>query len=222
MIVTANIRRPLVDGLLASNLPTVLVGHRRADRSASYVDVDHVAAADAITTHLVRSAGAGSATSGVRAGRGGRGSLAGYRRAMVRVGARPTGWSSTATSTPSSGRAATALLDVGVDAIFCANDATAEGALHTIRAGGLRVPADVALAGFDDLEFAAQLDPPLTTVRQEVGEQGAAGGRDAVPAAPGPRGRAAAGDPPHRAGHPAVDRGRCGRRLSEWDPAMCG
>ena len=55
----------------------------------------------------------------------------------------------------------------------CANDATAVGALETIRARGLAVPEDVALAGFDDLEFAAHLDPPLTTVRQGVREQGA-------------------------------------------------
>ncbi len=55
VIVTAyNLEDPLVDGLLASSLPTVLVGHRRADRKASYVDVDHIGAADAVTSHLVR------------------------------------------------------------------------------------------------------------------------------------------------------------------------
>jgi DNA-binding LacI/PurR family transcriptional regulator len=68
--------------------------------------------------------------------------------------------------------AASELLERGVDAIFCANDATAEGALQSIDARGLRVPDDVALAGFDDLEFAARLRPPLTTVRQYVPQQG--------------------------------------------------
>ena len=50
------------------------------------------------------------------------------------------------------------------------------GALETIRARGLRVPDDVALAGFDDLDFAAHLDPPLTTVRQGVARAGRRGG----------------------------------------------
>ena len=65
------------------------------------------------------------------------------------------------------------LLERGVDAIFCGNDATAEGALESIRAGGLSVPGDVALAGFDDVGFAAELDPPLATIRQGEQEQGA-------------------------------------------------
>jgi LacI family repressor for deo operon, udp, cdd, tsx, nupC, and nupG len=42
-----------------------------------------------------------------------------------------------------------------------------------IRASGRRVPDDVALAGFDDLGLAASLDPPLTTVRQDVRQLGA-------------------------------------------------
>jgi DNA-binding LacI/PurR family transcriptional regulator len=68
---------------------------------------------------------------------------------------------------------AATLLDAGADAIFCANDAMAAGALETIHARDLRVPEDVALAGFDDLDFSALLDPPLTTVRQGIREQGA-------------------------------------------------
>jgi DNA-binding LacI/PurR family transcriptional regulator len=50
-------------------------------------------------------------------------------------------------------------------AIFATNDLLAIGALRSIRDRGLRVPADVSLVGCDDAEFAAYLDPPLTTVR---------------------------------------------------------
>ena len=64
------------------------------------------------------------------------------------------------------------LVERGADAIFCANDASAAGALEWITGRGRSVPEDVALAGFDDLPFAAELDPPLTTVRQGVLQQG--------------------------------------------------
>ena len=57
-------------------------------------------------------------------------------------------------------------------AVFCYNDMTALGALSAIRARGLNVPVDISLAGFDDLFFAAYLDPPLTTVRQPMRAMG--------------------------------------------------
>jgi DNA-binding LacI/PurR family transcriptional regulator len=176
VVVTANsLDDPLVDGLLASELPTVLVGHRKADRTASYVDVDGVHAADAMTTHLIS---IGRSRIGYITGMprnvAAADRLAGYRQAMKRAGLSVADTIVEGDfNTPSGVTGAATLLDRGVDAIFCANDAMALGALETIRARGLRVPEDVALAGFDDLEFAARLDPPLTTVRQGVREQGA-------------------------------------------------
>jgi DNA-binding LacI/PurR family transcriptional regulator len=50
-------------------------------------------------------------------------------------------------------------------AIMCGNDLIALGVLKTARDRGLRVPDDLAVTGFDDFEFAAAIDPPLTTVR---------------------------------------------------------
>ncbi|RMF03994.1 MAG: LacI family transcriptional regulator [Chloroflexi bacterium] len=57
-------------------------------------------------------------------------------------------------------------------AIFALNDRMAIGAIHAIRAAGLRVPEDVAVVGFDDIPIAADFDPPLTTVRQPSKEVG--------------------------------------------------
>jgi DNA-binding LacI/PurR family transcriptional regulator len=57
-------------------------------------------------------------------------------------------------------------------AICCYNDMTAMGAMRAIRARGLRVPEDVSVTGFDDLFFAAYLQPPLTTVRQPMRHMG--------------------------------------------------
>ena len=174
LIVTAHQQDdPLVDGLLASELPTVLIGHRRADRTASYVDVDNIEAADMVTTHLVR---LGRRRVGHITGR--RGTVAaedrieGYRRAMSRAGLPADELIVEGAFDRASGVKVEELIDRGIDAVFCANDATAEGALERIEARGLSVPDDVALAGFDDLAFAAELDPPLTTVRQGVRQQG--------------------------------------------------
>jgi DNA-binding LacI/PurR family transcriptional regulator len=67
-------------------------------------------------------------------------------------------------------------LDDPPTAIWAVNDLLAIGALRAIRERGLRVPEDVSLAGFDDIAFAAQLYPPLTTVDmrgQEVGRRAA-------------------------------------------------
>ncbi len=175
VIVTAHqLDDPLVDGLLASSVPTVLVGHRKEDRRASYVDVDNVHAADVVTTHLV-SIGRrriGHIT-GLRRTVHAEDRILGYARAMARAGLATDGLLVDGDFSAESGsQGARALLDRGADAIFCANDAMAQGALAAIGSRGLRVPEDVALAGFDDLELSARLEPPLTTVRQGVREQG--------------------------------------------------
>jgi DNA-binding LacI/PurR family transcriptional regulator len=57
-------------------------------------------------------------------------------------------------------------------AVFCYNDMTAIGALSALKRRGLRVPEDVSLVGFDDIPFAAYVDPPLTTIRQPKDEMG--------------------------------------------------
>lgn len=57
-------------------------------------------------------------------------------------------------------------------AIFAASDVLAMGALTAIREKGLRVPEDISLAGFDDIDFAAYCEPPLTTVKVPAFEMG--------------------------------------------------
>ena len=58
------------------------------------------------------------------------------------------------------------------DAIVCANDRTASFVMRTLAAIGLKVPGDVRVAGFDDLAFARDSKPPLTTIRQPCAELG--------------------------------------------------
>jgi len=59
-------------------------------------------------------------------------------------------------------------------AIFCANDEMAMGCMHAIKSAGLKIPQDVSVIGFDDVRYAAIMDPPLSSVRQpakDIGEQ---------------------------------------------------
>ena len=58
-------------------------------------------------------------------------------------------------------------------AIFAANDSMAIGALSALRESGVRVPEDIAVAGFDDIPLARYMDPPLSTVRVPTYELGA-------------------------------------------------
>ena len=62
------------------------------------------------------------------------------------------------------------------DCVFAVTDVMAVGALARLRAEGLAVPADIAVAGFDDISTLRDVYPPLTTVRlplQRMGEMAA-------------------------------------------------
>jgi LacI family transcriptional regulator len=58
------------------------------------------------------------------------------------------------------------------DCVFAVTDVMALGALARLRAGGLEVPADLALAGFDDIATLRDVYPPLTTVRLPLRRMG--------------------------------------------------
>jgi LacI family gluconate utilization system Gnt-I transcriptional repressor len=66
--------------------------------------------------------------------------------------------------------------DPAVDAVFCSSDLVALGVLIEARARGVNVPEQLAVVGLGDLDFAADLDPALTTVRID----GSAIGREAA------------------------------------------
>jgi len=59
-------------------------------------------------------------------------------------------------------------------ALFAFNDISAMGAIRALRESGLRVPEDVSVVGFDDIQSAAYQNPSLTTVRQPLREMGRA------------------------------------------------
>jgi LacI family transcriptional regulator len=100
--------------------------------------------------------------------------IAGYHRALSRAGRpqdkaleRRGNWSH------ASGFAQTSelmALPEPPDAIFCQNDIMARGALAALKALGIGVPEQVQVIGYDDRDFARDLDPPLSTVTLPHGE----------------------------------------------------
>src|SRR5438045_4703008 len=57
---------------------------------------------------------------------------------------------------------------VGCTAYFCANDESAIGFIQGLKAGGIRVPDDIAVVGFDDIEEAKTVVPALTTLKSDL------------------------------------------------------
>ena len=61
-----------------------------------------------------------------------------------------------------------------ITAIFCYNDVIAMGAIQACKDSGRRVPEDCAIVGFDNIQFAAMVNPPLTTIhvnKYKLGQQ---------------------------------------------------
>lgn len=67
-------------------------------------------------------------------------------------------------------RAAQAIVESGIpfDGLVCLNDGLAIGAISALRANGLRLPEDVQVIGFDNVEESAFLAPPLTTMDSQI------------------------------------------------------
>jgi LacI family transcriptional regulator len=102
-------------------------------------------------------------------------------------------------------RAAAAMLagDPAVTALVAYNDLMAIGAMRAVRASERRVPDDISVVGFDDVDLAAFVDPPLTTIAQATAEMG----------------RWAVDELTRRLGRPATGAGSNGRGDEAPEPA---
>ncbi|WP_440103600.1 substrate-binding domain-containing protein [Streptosporangium sp. H16] len=104
--------------------------------------------------------------------------VAGYRSALLAAGAdadpRLVAHTHFSRAGGSSGTARLLDLPEPPDAVLCANDIMAIGALDTAEERGLRVPADLAVMGFDDIEAASLVSPGLTTMANPAREIGQA------------------------------------------------
>lgn len=102
--------------------------------------------------------------------------LEGYRTAMQRAGLPvPEGYEVIGDFEFGGGlRAMQSLLALPEppQAVFMGNDAMAVGAYQALYQAGLRIPQDIALVGYDDIELARYMTPPLTTIHQPKDELG--------------------------------------------------
>ncbi|MEH1011970.1 LacI family DNA-binding transcriptional regulator [Micromonospora sp. CPCC 206060] len=164
---------PLPGTLARAGIPAVCSG-RPLDDSVPYVDVDHLGGVSRAVAYLLDAGRQRIATiAGPQDMVAGIERLAGYRDTLVAAGHPPL--VAVGDFTRESGAVAMRqLLDQhpDLDAVFAASDLMAHGALRTLREAGRRVPEDVAIIGFDDIEMAAYTDPPLTTVRQPIRQIG--------------------------------------------------
>jgi LacI family transcriptional regulator len=137
--------------------------------------------------------------------------IAAYRRVLRRAGRYDASLVSIGGSSQAEGRrAALKLLDRRdrPSAIFTANNFMTHGALLAARELGLRIPHDVALVGFDDLDWTTLVEPPLTVVSQPVAKLGQVAGELLLARMAGE-----AGEPKRiRLATELIVRGSCGAR----------
>ncbi|MGH8794532.1 MAG: LacI family DNA-binding transcriptional regulator [Stackebrandtia sp.] len=168
---------PMPKHLRDSGMPVVLCGAPVSGLRVPYVDSDNRGGARLATEHL-KAAGRRkiAMVAGPQDMAVGRDRLAGYRDVLREAGAAEASeLIEIGDFSEASGLSATrALLErtPDLDAVFCASDPMAFGALRALREHGRRVPDDVAVVGFDDSPLAEHTDPPLTTVHQPVESMG--------------------------------------------------
>lgn len=187
-MVLAGVQSRMIDGVIFSPLsldvgeidarrldvPMVFLGERAIPEGVDHVAVDSVSAARAMTEHLlslgrtrlaVIGRSRGVSTGSVR--------LEGFAQAMREAGlpVRPEYVMATETYSREAGRVAMLeLLQLREppDALFCFNDLMAIGALRACAERGVRVPEEIAVAGFDDILEGRYTTPRLTTVTPDL------------------------------------------------------
>lgn len=163
-----------------SRTPVVVVDRELELPGVDMVLADNVRGGHAATSHLValghRRIGCIAGAWVDRLPTSGR--MEGYRSALAEAGIDPDPrWIVEGDFEYGGGRRGLARLldaDPSVTAVFAMNDQMAIGALAELGARGIRVPAELSVCGFDDAFPAALVSPPLTTVRQPLGDLGRA------------------------------------------------
>ena len=166
-----------IQTLIHSSIPTVFIDRMGQGSYATYVKSDNIGGARHATEHLLALGHTRIAfLIGSTTDLAGLERLLGCQQALAQAGIAPdprlvrqSGW-----NVDESYEAAKVLLaeHYNFTAIVAGSDFMAIGILRALTEQGLRVPDDVSLVGFDDIEFCQYTAPPLTTVRQDRAAMG--------------------------------------------------
>ncbi|MFT3762842.1 MAG: LacI family DNA-binding transcriptional regulator [Pseudoxanthomonas sp.] len=161
---------------LPAGLPVVMLNAQSQDPAYASLGIDNHGGAVAMVAHLVEAGHERIAfIGGPQDNFDARERLRGYRDALARLLPKQKPWELAGDFDEASGYEAGKQILAAKprpDAVFAANDMMALGCLYAFSEAGVRVPDDIALAGFDDIPLARFVHPTLTTIRVNIAELG--------------------------------------------------
>jgi len=176
LILSARVDAAFLRSNLPKSLPVVLINSAVKSTAHTVLNVDNFAGASAMVQHLLQAGHASVAfIAGPESNFDAQQRDKGYRAAMAKYAPNAPIRIVVGDFTEESGyRAGRELLaqQPHPRAVFAANDMMAVGCLTAFKEAGLRVPQDIALAGFDDIPVARYVTPSLSTVRVRIVELG--------------------------------------------------
>ncbi|HCI82466.1 MAG TPA: LacI family transcriptional regulator [Ktedonobacter sp.] len=187
LLVINGLRPHLIDGLIFNpmtlnhddlaehaRVPIVLLGERLLDAPYDHVLIDNIDAAYQATQHLIqtgcrRIAAIGLKTKEMATGGTSQLRLQGYKQALTEAGISIDEHLLRTVYEYNRMQGAQAMRDLLAlpeppDGVFCFNDLLALGVLYVLDEANMRVPDDIAVVGFDDIEECQYARPPLTTI----------------------------------------------------------
>ncbi|MEP7243511.1 MAG: LacI family DNA-binding transcriptional regulator [Gammaproteobacteria bacterium] len=170
IVIGQSLHHEVLNVIGSTDFPMVVWGSRMKDQRYTSVGSDNEAGGQAATSHLISQGCRNIVFLGDPAAPEVSARQKGYARALREAGIEPNPQLEVAVrfGSDTAYHAMGSLIDADVefDGVAACSDVFAMSAMRALIERGRKVPADVAIVGFDDIPFAAFTSPPLTTVRQ--------------------------------------------------------
>lgn len=177
IVVTGNLKEELILNT-AKLLPVVVVGHQIDAKNIRSINLDHIFGGYLATLHLLQLGHVNIAhIKGLQSQPDAEARYIGYQQALqaydIEVNERLVKQGDFGSELGYAQALELIESQVHFSALFAANDQTAYGAIKALQDYGYRVPEDISVIGFDDLNVSKYFTPALTTLRQPIEEMGA-------------------------------------------------